>query len=72
MPQAYNKIFKFNQEQKLMKISFVIYADTESLLERNALQILPTKLFTSKMNKHTTYSYSFFTQCSFDSKKNKL
>ena len=26
---AYNKILKFNQEQKPLKIPFVIYADTE-------------------------------------------
>ena len=35
---------KFNQEQKSMKIPFVIYADTESLLEkytRDNVNIVP-------------------------------
>ena len=34
MPEALNKMFKFNQEHKSMKIPFVTYADTESLFEK--------------------------------------
>ena len=34
MPNVYNKILKYNHEEKSMKIPFVIYADLESLLER--------------------------------------
>ena len=34
MPEALNKMFKFNQEHKSMKIPFVAYADTESLFEK--------------------------------------
>ena len=30
MPEEYNKILKFNQEQKSMKIPFVIYANMKS------------------------------------------
>ena len=31
--QAHNKILKYNQHQKFMKISLFVYTDTESLLE---------------------------------------
>lgn len=34
-PEARNKILKFPQNHKSMKVSFVIYVDTESLLEKN-------------------------------------
>ena len=34
MLQTHNKIFKFDQEQRLVRIPFVIYADTECLLEK--------------------------------------
>ena len=58
MPEEDNKILKCNQGEKSMKVPFIIYADLESLLE--------------KINKHTPSGYSLFTQCSFDTKKNKL
>ena len=58
MPEEDNKILKYNQGEKSMKVPFIIYADLESLLE--------------KINKHTPSGYSLFTQCSFDTKKNKL
>ena len=32
----------------------------------------PEKLSTTKINKHTLSAYSLFTQCSFDTTKNKL
>ena len=35
MLEAFNKMLKFNQEHKSMKIPFVIYAATESLFEKN-------------------------------------
>ena len=34
MPNEDNKILEYNHGQKSMKISFIIYADLESLLER--------------------------------------
>ena len=34
VPQNFEKILKYNQGQKSMKIPFVISADTESLLEK--------------------------------------
>ena len=51
MHGAYNKILKLNQEQRYINISFIIYAETESLLEKiytcNNAHIVSTKLFTS-------------------------
>ena len=32
MPEEYNKILKYNQGEKSMKVPFIIYADVESLL----------------------------------------
>ena len=56
-----------------MKIPFIFYADTESLLEKKkeTNQNNPEKSSTTKINKHTTSGYSLFTQCSFDNTKNK-
>ena len=34
MPEAWSKILKFTRNYKSMNIPFVIYADTESLLEK--------------------------------------
>lgn len=34
MSQKDNNILKYNHEEKLMKVPFVIYADINSLLER--------------------------------------
>ena len=55
-----------------MKVSFIIYADLESLLEKmNACHNNPKKSSTTKINKHTSSGYSLFTNCSFDTTKNK-
>ena len=56
-----------------MKVSFIIYADLESLVERiNTCHNNPEKLLTTKINKHRASCYSLFTHCSFDTTKNKL
>ena len=34
MPEENNKILKYNQGEKSMKVPFIIYADLESLLEK--------------------------------------
>ena len=34
MPEEDNKILKYNQGEKSMKVSFIIYADLESLLKK--------------------------------------
>ena len=35
MPEQNNKILKYNQGEKSMKVPFIIYADLECLLEKN-------------------------------------
>ena len=73
MPEKGNKILKYNQGEKSMKVPFTIYADLESLLEKmNTCHNNPEKSSTTKINKHTLYGYSLFTHCSFDTTKNKL
>ena len=71
MPEEANKILKYNQGKKSMKVPFIIYADLESLLEKmNTCHNNPEK--STKVNKHTPSDYSLFTHCSFDTTKNKL
>ena len=72
MPEEYNKILKYNQGEKSMKVSFVIYADLMSLLEKmKTCNNNPEKSSTTKINKYSPSGYSLFTQCSFDTTKNK-
>ena len=73
MTEKDNKILKYNQGEKSMKVPFIIYAYLESLLEKmNICHNNPEKLSTTKINKHTPSGYSLFTQCSFDTTKNKF
>ena len=73
MPNECNKILKYNQGEKFVKVPFAIYVDVESLLEGiDTCHNNPEKSSTQKMNKHTPSGYLFFTKCSFDSTKNKL
>ena len=52
VPEAPNKILKFNQNHKSMKIPFVVYADNKSLLEKiSSCDNDPTKSFTSTINR---------------------
>ena len=54
MPEEDNKILKYNQGEKSMKLPFVIYADLESLLEKmNTCLNNFQKSSTAKINKHT-------------------
>ena len=74
MPEEDNKILKYNEGEKYMKVPVVIYADLGSLLEKmNTCKNNPEKSSsTTKINKHTPSGYSLFTQDSFDTTKNKL
>ena len=73
MHEEDNKILKYNQREKSMKVPFIIYADLESLLEKmNTCYDNPEKSSTIKINKHTPSGYSLFTHCSFDATKNKI
>ena len=71
-PQKVKNIVKYNHGENSMKIAFVIYAETESLFEKlHAYLDNPEKLSITIVNKHTAFTYSSFTQFSFDSNKNK-
>ena len=73
MPTKDNNIIKYNQGEKSMKVSFIIYVDLECLLEKISTCINnPNESSTTKINKHTPSGYSIFTSCSFDKSKNKL
>ena len=73
MPKEDNKILKYNHGEKSIKVSFTIYADLESLLEKiNTCDINPKKSSTTKTNKHTPSGYSLFTHSSFDTTKNEF
>ena len=74
MPEQDNKILKYNQEEKYMKVSFIIYACLECLLGKmNTCHNNPEKSSTAKINKYTPSGYSLlFTHCSFHTTKNKL
>ena len=59
-----NKILKYNQGEKSMKVAFIIYADLESLLEKmNTCHNNLEKPAATKINKHTPSGYSLFTHC---------
>ena len=73
MPEEYNKILKYNEGEKSMRVPFIIYADLECLLEKmNTCHNNPEKSSTTQKNKHTPPGYSLFTHYSFDRTKNKL
>ena len=72
-PEKDDKILKYNNGEKSIKVPFIIYADLESLLDKmNPGYNNPEKLSISKINKHTPSDYSLFTHCSFDTTKNRL
>ena len=73
MPTKDNDIIKYNQEEKSIKLPFVIYADLEYLLEQmSTCYNNPEESSTTEINKHTPSSYLLFTHCLFDKTKNKL
>ena len=73
MPAKDNKILKYNQGEKSMKVPLIIYADLESLLEKmNTCHNNPEKSSTTEINKHTPSGYSLFTRCSLGTMKDKL
>ena len=66
-----NKIWKCNQDKKFLKSPFIIYANTESLLDKiHTSNNDPEKSSTTKISKQTVCCYSLFPHCSFDSSKN--
>ena len=68
-----NKIIKYNQGEKSIKLPFIIYADLECLLEKiSTCHNNPEESSTTEINKYTPSGYSLFIHCSFDKTKNKL
>ena len=73
MPNEDNKITKYNQGEKSIKLPFIIYDDLECLLEiMRTCYNNPKQLSTTEINKHVPSGYSLFTYCSFVKTKNKL
>ena len=69
MPEEFNKILKYSQDEKCLKSPFIIYLDRESLLKK--IQVYDNSLqgsFTSKGKKHAACSFSVFTHCPFNKK----
>ena len=72
MSEEVKNILKYNHGEESVKFPFVIYAGTVSLLERtDTCHNNQENTLITKINKHTTCGYSLFTQCSFDSNRNK-
>ena len=68
MPEKSKNILKYHHEEKSL---FIMYADTESLLEKiDACHSNPKKSSTTEINKHTASGYSLFMHCSSDATKN--
>ena len=73
MPNEDNKILKYNYGEKSLKDPFIIHAGLECLLEKiYSCQNNSEKSYTEKKTEHTSSGCSLFTNCSFDSTKNKL
>ena len=61
MPEENNKILKYNQGEKSMKVPFIIFADLGCLLEKmNTCHNNPEKSSTTKIDKHTPSGYSLY------------
>ena len=68
-----NNIIKYNQDDKSLKLPFMIYADLECLLKKiDTCQNNPDLSSTTKINQHIPSGYSIYTSCSFHKSNNKL
>ena len=65
MPEEYNKILKYNEVEKSMRVPFIISADLECLLEKmNTCHNNPEKSSTTKINKtHTIWLCIVYIHC---------
>ena len=67
MPTKDNNIIKYNQGEKSIKLSFIIYADLECLFEKlSTCQNNQNESSTTEINKHMPSGYSLYTHSSFD------
>ena len=73
MPSPNNNLIKYNQGDKSLKLSFIIYADLECIFKKiDTCQNNPDLSSTTKINQHIPSGYSIYTSCSFDKSNNKL
>ena len=62
MPEEGKSILNYNQDKHFLKISFIIYVDTELLKEKiKACDNNSEESSTTKVSKHTACGYSLFT-----------
>ena len=72
MPTKLNKTLKYNNGEKLLRTSFVIYVDLECLLlKQQSCQNNPNESYTERKAIHEPCGYSLDLVCSFDSKEDK-
>ena len=61
MSEECKNILKYNQDKKSLKAPFIIYADTESSLEKiHTYDNNPEESSITKISKHTACTYSVF------------
>ena len=66
-------MLKYNHGEKCIKVRFVIYVDSKSLLTKiDTRYNNPEKSSTVKLSKHTSCGYTLFTHRSFVSNKKKI
>ena len=76
MPNEDNKILKYIFGKQSLKVSFIIYAGLECLLQKintyqNTRQTSPDKSYTEKKAEDIPSDYSLVTCCSFDKSRNE-
>ena len=72
MPAERNKILKFNQYMKSDKMSYIIYADLESLIKKiDGCENNPENTSATKVGEHIPCGYSMSTIWGFDHIENK-
>ena len=67
-----NNTLKYVPGRKSLKVPFIIYADTECLLQKTkSCRNIPEKLYSEKKAVHRPSGYSLLTCCSFDKSNNE-
>ena len=72
MPDEDNNILKYVSGKKSIKVTFIIYADLECLLQKiNSCSNNPDMSYIEKKAKHKPSGYSLLMCCSFDKTKHE-
>ena len=73
MPSNDNNFIMCNQDEKILKLPFVICADLKCILKKiSTCYNNPDLSSTTKISQHVPSGYSIFTNCTFDKSYNKL